>query len=55
MLLTDLSRKFYTSFLIEDRNTTHRERINTSRNIVRLKPNDIVMAQIEVQSDKGKG
>ena len=40
--------------IIEDRRTTHAERINNNRNLVILKPEDIVMARTTIQSDKKK-
>ena len=38
--------------LIEDRRTTHREKINKKRNVVTLQDGDIVIARREVISDK---
>lgn len=55
--LIDSSRVFTTSTLqslIKDRRITHRECINTSHNIVRLQPNNIVMDRTEVKGHKCK-
>ena len=53
--LTDSSRDFSSSILkilIEDRRTTHVERINNGRNVVLLEPGDIVINRTTVQSNK---
>ena len=55
--LVDTNRHFATvifKILIEDRRDTHAERINNNRNIVLMRPGDIVMARTAVQSDKSK-
>ena len=55
--LTDSNCHFATvilKILIEDRRTTHAERINNGRNILTIHPGDIVMAHTAVQSDKIK-
>ena len=52
---TDSSHHFSSKILkipIEDRHNTHAERINNTRNLIFLKPGDIVMAQTPIQSDK---
>ena len=56
--LIDKDRIFATQvlkILIEDRHTTHRERINNKRNVVTLQKGDIVMVRREVMSNKDKG
>ena len=55
--LTDKDKVFATEvlkMLVEDRRTTHRERINNKRNVVTLQKGDIVMARREVMSNKDK-
>ena len=55
--LTESSRHFSSSILkilIEDRRTSHAERINNNRNIVVLEPGDIVIARTAIQSNKQK-
>ena len=52
--LTASSRHFSTSILknlSENRRTAHAERINNNRNIIILKPVDIVMAKTAIQND----
>ena len=54
---TDSSRHFSSvilNIIIEDRRTPHVERINNTRNLVVLKPGDIVMGRTAIQSDKKK-
>ena len=56
--LTDSSRHLSSSILkilIEYRRTAHVERINNNRNVVVLKPGDIVMACTATRSNKQKG
>ena len=55
--MTDSNHHFATTILkifIEDRRTTHVERINNNRNIVSMRPDDFVMDRAAVQSDKSK-
>ena len=55
--LTDSDRNFSSSILkilIEDRRSAHVERINNSRNLVVLKPGDIVMTRTAIQSNISK-
>ena len=55
--LTDKDRIFTTKILkilIEDRRTTHRERITNKRNVVALQKGDTIMATREVMSNKDK-
>jgi len=40
------------SYLIEDRRSIHRERANETRKVITLKPGDIVMGRVAVQSKK---
>ena len=40
--------------LIEDSHTTHAKRIKNTRNLIVLKPSDIVMARTAIQSNKKK-
>ena len=40
--------------LVEDRKTTHTERINNSRHIVTMHPGDITMPRTVVQGDQSK-
>ena len=54
---TDSSRHFSSiilNIIIEDHRTPHAERINNTRNLVVLKPGDIVMGRTFIQSDKKK-
>ena len=55
--LTDSNRHFSSSILktdIEDRRTSHTERINSSRNLVVFQAGDIVMARTSIQSNLSK-
>ena len=40
------------AYLVEDRRTAHRERINEGRNLIKFKPGDFVMGRVAVQSKK---
>ena len=55
--LTNSARHFSVSIfkiIIEDRRTSHAERIDNNRNLVILKPGNTVIARIVIQSDKKK-
>jgi len=44
-----------TQWLIEDRRSMHRERVNENRHLVTYEPGDVVMGRIAVQSKSTKG
>ena len=42
-------------WLIEERRQRHRERVNSSKAVIKYKPNDMLMVRVQVKSSKATG